>query len=182
MTVKIRYIGLQPQKRASRVNEKFTTVWERPGDVQEVSEEEARVLLQPMYRKIWERVSDDPPPPPPPEQKQGVDDQGSAGASILDADEDPPAADDDAGEESEPEISAEDVKARLVEILTIIPKLKRSDFDAQGRPKLVSLKSLLGRDVTRLERDAAWDLAKKNSETPAAKDEESAPSSEVSPE
>lgn len=157
MAVKIRYIGLQPRKRASQVLEKCAIVWEGHGDVQEVPDDVATALLQSQYRKIWERVVDEPAPPPPPPHPVAPTDVNTSEQSAADA----------GSEQPEAIIDATEVRKRLEEIVLVIPRLKERDF-SNGKPTLKALSSLLKRPVTVAERDAAWDAVVAASGTPAA--------------
>lgn len=175
MPVNIRYVGHQPQKSSSRVSERFNTVWVGHGDVKEVSDEEAAALLKPQYSRIWQRAKDTLKPVEAPTAPA----DGAQVAEIPELDV-PPAepqaatteqTDEDAEEAkaaaaadtevalSDKEVTPELIRARLTEILQVIPKLTVKDFDAQGRPKLTALRALLKREVTRQERDAAWEIA-----------------------
>jgi hypothetical protein len=172
MPVKVRYIGLQPRKSSSRVNEKYTTVWVGHGDVQEVTDEEAAAILKPQYSRIWERVKDEPAPAPAAAPATDTE------ISELDIPQEPaPAVDPEVEAEkqadaemaaTEKEITPEEVRERLVAILQVIPKLKTSDFGSDGKPKLTALRALMKRPVTALERDTAWDLAKQKAQVPEA--------------
>lgn len=163
MAVKIRYIGLQPRKRASQVVERCHIVWEGHGDVQEVPEDVASVLLQSQYKKIWERVVDEPAPPPPPPpvtpEASSASVQGVTGVTGANTGGAAPAED--------PPIDTDEVRKRLEEIVLVIPKLEEREFH-NGKPTLKALSSRLGRNVTAAERDAAWDAVVAHSGTPAA--------------
>jgi len=175
MPVNVRYVGHQPKKSSSRVNEKFNTVWTGHGDVQTVTDEEAASILRPQYSRIWQRVADSPKPTPAAEYvPPAAETNAGAAAEISEEDKaeaEAAAAAQAAEAASDKEITAEEVRERLVGILQVIPKLKTTDFDSQGRPKLTALRALLRRDVTAIERDAAWDLAKKKAGTPETPDE-----------
>lgn len=174
MSVKVRYIGNQPTKSSNRVNEKYSTLWTGHGDVQLVSDQEATDILKPQFSRIWERVLDAAPKDTD-QSESGQTPRAPTNTDEAAAVESQPDGDKPAGEEGlaggaddDKEVTADQVRDRLVQIVTAIPSLKVFDFDAQGRPKLSALRAILKRHVTSLERDAAWDLAKSRAKVPEA--------------
>jgi len=146
--VKIRYVGLQPKKRASVLVPSCTTIWEGHGDIQEVHKSVALVLLDPNYSKIWQPVIEDRAATEP-EQTSGL--EGATDNTL------PPA---DPAPDAPPVITEAEAKKRLTEVLQVIHQLiPGRDFTPEGKPTLVALRQLLGRDVTDVERNAAWDIA-----------------------
>lgn len=156
MSVKVRYVGKQPRKRANTVIASSQVVWNGHGDVQLVTDQEAAVLLQQQYDKIWQKVEDAPAPAPVPLAAAAPPTQE---AQPVQTEED----EDDAGDAAP--VTADQVRARITEILTVIPELTTADFDDKGQPKLSSLKAKLGRPVTRAERDAAWKTVQAHAQT-----------------
>lgn len=160
MSVKIRYIGKQPRKQGNAVIPDSKLVWRGHGDILEVSDKDADVFLNPNYSAIWERVQDAPPP--------AKADPGASGDASGQQPVDPAKDDEDEDEAdagASDAVTTEQVRERLTQIITAIPKLTKADFDNKGRPKLSALTAVLGRPVTKVERDAAWDAVLKHSHT-----------------
>lgn len=162
--VSVRYVGLQPKKRASSVVQDCPIVWAGQGDVQPVPEHIATILLQPQYDKIWRHADDVHPI------------AGTHLAGLTSAENMPKAAEigapsvpvtlettERSAERLAAEVGTEQavdevVRERIREvILRGIPKLiKREDYDANGKPKCQALERVLKRPVPAAERDSAW--------------------------
>jgi hypothetical protein len=180
--VKIRYVGHQPKKRASVLVESSNIIWDGHGDVQLVPQKVADALLQPLYKSIWARVED-------------VAEQPDAGLGTVTIPTVPtlqpggetPPTEPEAPALTADELTTDEVKARIEEIIQVWPKLALTDFNPSGKPKLVALRQILNRDVFQAEVDAAFEVIQgvtgTSVEDPAAAEPEAAaPATESVPE
>lgn len=155
--VAIRYIGAKARKGGDSVIPTSKIVWQGYGDVQMVPVADALLFLNPLYSMIWELVpvdaSSEEEPPADGDQVPDLPDLPPASGAAE------PAADQD----ESPPATAEEAQKRIEEILMAVPRLKKSDFNSDGSPKVISLSSVLKKKVSREEVHAAWELIKQQS-------------------
>lgn len=176
--VAVRYIGKKPSKRDT-VLERRNLVWEHPGAVKWVPERDAAIYIS--YADIWALAPDVQTPeggimglaqvaaasrPPASDPKST-----NALPNGLSRKPDPP-YDSDAKAENPilgeleqwikgtEQLTVAAATTRITELLDAFPKLKAGDFGPDGKPKATAFTKVVGRTVTREERDIVWNMLK----------------------
>lgn len=148
-TVAIRYIGNKPKKLDNIA--KTETEWKGFGDVQEVSQEAARLLLVPKYSAVWQLASSEVPAQ---NAQQTLNIQGAAAAARKKAEaalaKKPKTA--GAGFDVLDEESIFDAACALAE------EDPKGNFDDNAYPKVEAINLKTGRNVDPAAVKKAWDL------------------------
>ncbi len=183
--IPMRYIGKREIKRLADIFPGNNIVWRGKGDVQMVEASLVPRMLR--HPDIWEIAKDVVPQRDTPEGDLAVamarqdSHQGVLRAQVM-REALPPAAAVASPVKSEEELMAEAsaeladsqvtkdaIMKRLKQVIGAIAELRpNKDFDQQtGKPKCTALQAKLGRPISAVERDAAWNALKMASEKQA---------------